>query len=152
MANYDVELNIPGTEKRFYFSCLAPYACSYDPLWRVFFAWRQKTASLLYTVFIGRVIKFVSFVSCLISEFLCFIRFVFFRSSYFSGGFFLLGSHTRYASTRFACQDYYYYYFYYSLSHCLRPHNLYQVSPSMMNNQEGHWGYCLRSWVERTVS
>ena len=29
-----------------YFLFLAPYACSYDPLWWGFFAWRQNTASV----------------------------------------------------------------------------------------------------------
>ena len=33
-------------QKCFHFLFLAPYACSYDPLWRGFLAWRQKTASV----------------------------------------------------------------------------------------------------------
>ena len=36
----------PWYRKMFYFLFLTPDACSYDPLWRGFFAWRQKTASV----------------------------------------------------------------------------------------------------------
>ena len=65
----------------------------------------------------------------------------FFRSSYFSGGVFLLCSRTRYASTWFAYLDSSACGF--SLSHCLWPHNLYL---SRMKKQEGHWGHC---WCRR---
>ena len=42
MANYDVESHIQKNVLFFVFGTL----CSYDPPWRGFFAWRQKTASL----------------------------------------------------------------------------------------------------------
>jgi len=42
VANYDVESHIQKNVLFFVFGTL----CSYDPPWRVFFAWRQKTASL----------------------------------------------------------------------------------------------------------
>ena len=55
---------------------------------------------------------------------LFFIRLVFFRSSCFSGGVFLLYSRTRYASTWFAYLDSWAT-FGFCLSHCLWPQNLY---------------------------
>ena len=76
---------------------------------------------------------------------LFFIRLVFFfRSSYFSGGVFLLCSRTRYASTWFAYLDS----LAFGFSLTVWTQNLYL---SRVKNKEGHWGYCWCRWVERTV-
>ena len=74
------------------------------------------------------------------------VFFFFIRSSYFSGGvFLLLCSRTRYASTWFAYLD--------SLALVFLWITVcdHRICISRMKNQEEHWGYRRCRWVERTV-
>ena len=131
----------------FFFS----YFCSLHPGMFIFSVFLRLWSSHLLlsasTYFIVRVLS--ACVICILPHLgntSIFIRLVFSRSSYFSGGVFCcccaLVPGTLALDLPTLISDVWFF------SVSLWPQNLYL---SRMKNQEGHWGYCWCRWVERTV-